>query len=173
MTNPVRIDVTGLVCAPEILPFLRRMHEQSGFPYCWPTPENKWSGKGTRGCLYDIGRDCSGAVSDALENAGLVLPEGRAMWSADRYYRAAKAEGRVVERPEIGDLVVYVAPSDTAVHIEAITASGKLIGAIGGDATCVTPEVSLKRGAMVQFREHPYPEAHGRAVFIRNPLRAV
>jgi hypothetical protein len=171
--NPVRVDVTGQVCSPELVPFLTTLRNQAGFPYVWPTEENAYSGKGLPGCLYPHGRDCSGTVSFALNACGFHLEGGRGMWSANRYYETAVAEGRVIEHPHIGDQVVYVSPSTgKAIHIETVMEDGRFFGAIGAGSNCTTPEKAKELGACVKYREHPYPEAHGRAVFLRNPLRA-
>jgi hypothetical protein len=170
--NPVRVDVTGQICAPELQPYLAGLRSQRNFPYVWPTPENRYSGKGLPGCMFPIGRDCSGTVEFALRGAGWN-PEGvrRGDCSGHWQYERALAEGRVTERPQIGDLVVYVSPQGHGVHIESILEDGSFYGAIGAGSNCTTPEKAKELDARVKVREHPYPEAHGRAVFIRNPLR--
>lgn len=153
----------ALVLQPEIQAFLNCMRMQSGFPYTWPTEENRYSGKGLPGCLYPHGRDCSGSISFALRGAGDAT-DRRADWNAHRYY----SELEKTDRPEAGDLVVYVR-NGHGVHIEAVMEDGRYYGAIGGDEGCTSPELAKQRDARVKYRESPY--RRGEPVFLVNPLR--
>lgn len=166
--NPVRVPVLDEPLEYEVAAFLNALLNQHGCPYVWPTEANRYSGKGLPGCLYPLGRDCSGTISFALRAAGDGI-DRRADWNAEKY----RAELAVTEHPRVGDLVVYVSPHGRGVHIEAITRDGRLFGALHGDAECTSPEKAMKRKpkACVEYRLTPYPEAHGKAVFLRNPLR--
>lgn len=167
--NPWRVDLVAGAYVPEpIRAYLNCLLNQQGFPYTWPTEQNRYSGKGLPGCLYPLGRDCSGTVSFALRGAGDLI-DRRADWNAEKY----ATECAKTDAPEAGDLVVYVSPLGRAVHIETVMEDGRFYGAIGAGSECTSPVIAMSRKppACVQYRERPYPLAHGRAEFRVNPLR--
>ncbi len=110
-----------------------------------PTPPNR-----------EAGLDCSGCVTWALEQLGIV-PEGFGlMHSAASLWEGA--DGLlvpVVDGVREGDLAFYGRPRVD--HVMAVFDSTQVVGASGAGATCVTVAEARRLGACVHYRApHAY-----------------
>lgn len=161
-----------LPIAPELKLFYEKLLSQEGFPYVWPTAENRWSGKGFPTSLYPEGRDCSGTITWALWAAGLQ-PDMRSTMNSGAMW--ARWDPAVDPLP--GDFVLYYnnppagAPK-RIVHVMTLMEDGRVFGADGAGSNCTNPDTAKQLNAKVQWRTGPHYYRTGiLAGFRRNPLR--
>jgi len=112
-----------------------------GRPYLWPHESNNWTGKK----YFDAGLDCSGAVSLALKELGLI-PEKVTMncgmlWG---YFI-----GKRTSEPQKGFLVFYGTPEKPS-HIMMCLSDTHCIGAAGGSSLCIDIQISKRADARVK-----------------------
>jgi hypothetical protein len=144
--------------------YLLELVKVEGYPYCWPVPENNFSGKGLPGSKFLNTRDCSGTVTAAILAAG--GPDLRAEWNADRMWR----EWMPTDKPEPGDLAFYGALRIS--HVMSLMPDGRVFGACGGDSRTVSPAIAAETGACVKYRSAP-GYRRDFAGFRVNPLRSI
>lgn len=129
--------------------FVDRVISFVGQDYCWPTAENKYSGKGFADALYQNTHDCSGTVTDALHQVtGVDL---RGTHNAQKLHD----ECEPVETPEEGDLAFYGKSKDQISHVMVCLADGRVVGASGGNSKTTTPDIAKASGAKVKYQTNP------------------
>lgn len=125
-----------------------------------------WGGKGERWGGHDgpVVYDCSGLVTCGLLYLG--LPDWRQTHNAARLYEALEPVPALQVMPM--DLAFYGQPHHIS-HVMFHWSDGRVYGAAGGNSSTVTPELAMKIGACVRYRDsHMYrPDFRG---FRRLPL---
>lgn len=150
--------------------FLEIVLAWEGQPYCWPTEENNWSGKGWKGAKYQGCHDCSGTVTDGLYQATDGALDWRMTTNAQRLFNLTEK----TEDPIPGDLAFYGPGRNMVSHVMVVVGErdGHLavFGACGGDHTTTSPERARAKGARLRHRRsHLYrPDFLG---FTRLPTR--
>lgn len=129
--------------------FLEKILSFEGQDYCWPTAENKYSGKGLKGALYPNTHDCSGTVTDALyQVTGVDL---RSTHNAQKLHDECDS----LSAPEEGCLVFYGKSPTQVSHVMTYMADGRVFGASGGNSKTVTPDIAKSIGAKVKYQSGP------------------
>ena len=109
-----------------------------GCPYIWGGA-NPWTGF-----------DCSGFVVWIYQVFGL-LPSGD--WTAKGLYEHFLAQLPRYSRPSLGgDLVFYGRSREDISHVMLQLAPDLVVGASGGDHTCLTVEDARRHGAQVKVK---------------------
>lgn len=129
--------------------FLVEAEKLAGLPYCWPTKENNYSGKGFDWSIYPDSRDCSGLVTSSIKAAG--GKDIRGTHNAQKLCDMLKD----TKTPEAGDLVFYGYGRNMVTHVMIYWGDGRVFGASGGNSHTTSPELAKKAGAMVRFRSKP------------------
>jgi cell wall-associated NlpC family hydrolase len=113
-----------------------------GCPYIWGG-SNPWTGF-----------DCSGFVVWVYQVFGL-LPSGD--WTAQELYERFLAKLPQYSGPALsGDLVFYGHSRQVISHVMLQVTPELVVGASGGDHTCLTVEGARRRGAMVKVKPLHY-----------------
>lgn len=112
-----------------------------GRPYLWPHELNNWSGKD----YYDLGLDCSGAVSLVLKELGRI-PDDITMNCG---MLLGYFLGRKVLEPQKGFLVFYGKP-EKASHVMMCLSDKYCIGAAGGSSQCIDIDISKEKDARIK-----------------------
>src|SRR5579863_3279779 len=108
-----------------------------GVPYLW-------DGKDP-----DVGLDCSGCVTAALEAIGLVIPSFGLAHNALSLYALFDPVDPTAPQP--ADFAFY--GSDGVVdHVMTVLSATQVIGASGGGSSCTSLEIARKLGACVHVR---------------------
>ena len=109
---------------------------QQGKPYLW-------------GIKGPNAFDCSGLVTCGISYVG--GPDLRQTHNAQLLFNETPTVMRGQEQP--GDLVFYGMSPHQITHVVIYCANGRVISASGGDHTCITLDIALRRGAKVTV--HP------------------
>ncbi len=125
--------------------FVLQCLEKNGCYYCWPTEENKYSGKGAGGKYLDV-YDCSGLVTSSIYEATGV--DMRNTYSAQKLYDQCI----LVDKPRTGDLVFYGYGKNMITHVMVIVGPG-CFGMCGGTSHTVTPDIAKSEGARAKLKE--------------------
>lgn len=128
--------------------YLEVIKSFEGQDYCWPTAENKWSGKGYETSLYPNTKDCSGTVTAGLFGASDGQLDMRNTHNAQALSELGEdADGGPVE----GDLAFY-GKDGHITHVMTVVSDGRVFGASGGDSRTTTPEIAKKMNANVRYQ---------------------
>lgn len=117
--------------------------------YCWPTAENKYSGKDLPSAMFKNVYDCSGLVTSSLYEATGGKIDRRATWNAQKLLMNCG----LIEEPRPGDLVFYGPSTGLVTHVMVYMgakAKDLVLGASGGDSTTTTPEKANAQNAKVK-----------------------
>lgn len=120
-----------------------------GQPYCWPTAENRYSGKGLPNAMYDNCHDCSGTITDALYKSS----EGKVDWRATHNAQKLHDVCEETKDPGLGDIVFYGKPGHIShVMLYVDHHDGVVFGASGGDHLTTSPKAALDKNAKVCYK---------------------
>lgn len=137
--------------------FLEFVLSKEGAPYCWPTEENRYSGKDLLNAKYKDCYDCSGLVTAGLYAASGHKLDWRGSTNASRLMRLLPE----THDPRPGDLAFYGAGRNLVSHVMIVLGekdrSLQVYGACGGNHHTTSPEIAKKTGARVRARtSHTY-----------------
>lgn len=140
----------------ELGAFVAWVLSKENLPYCWPTEENKYSGKDLRGAKYKDCYDCSGLITSGLYAATQKRLDWRANTNAQLLYKKCQpltekqAKGKVC-------LAFYGHGLNALNHVMLVLPDGRAFGACGGNSSTTSPELAAKQGARVRYRPtHAY-----------------
>lgn len=150
MTTNMKPEIAEILKGVSIKDYLEAIKSFEGEYYCWPTKENKYSGKGFLNSIYINTKDCSGTVTAGLYLASKGLLDMRSTHNA----HALMGLCTPVDPRDLrsGDMVFYGSGS-RASHVMTVTDDGRVYGASGGDSTTVTPELAKARNATVRHQK--------------------
>jgi hypothetical protein len=137
--------------------FLEFVLSKDGLPYCWPTEENRYSGKDLRHAKYKDCYDCSGLVTAGLYHAS----GGKLDWrSTTNAYRLMHLLPETHE-PRPGDLAFYGPGRNLVNHVMIVLGEKdrdlQVYGACGGNSYVTSPDIARAKGARVRTRKsHTY-----------------
>ena len=134
--------------------FLTYIRSKEGMPYCWPTQENNYSGKGWKHAKYKDCYDCSGLVTDGIFWATGGKLDYRMSTNCIQLLRLCR---RVPDTEvKAGDFAFYGADPHSTTHVMvALERQGDVVpvfGASGGNSDVTSPAIAKKKGARVRSR---------------------
>lgn len=141
------------------LAFIGSAVKRAGCWYCWPTRENRYSGKDLRDAEFPNTYDCSGLVTASLyESSGTKID-----WRATVNAQGLLERCGVVSKPQEGDLCFYGPSRGLVGHVMVWVGDagkkhgGPCFGASGGDSTTLSVRAAQARDAKVRgYKTHLY-----------------
>ena len=149
-TTNMKPDTAAILNGVSINDYLEAIKSFEGEYYCWPTSENKYSGKGFLYSIYINTKDCSGTVTAGLYRASGGTVDLRPTHNANALMGLCAEVASDATRA--GDLVFYGSGS-RATHVMTVMGDGRVYGASGGDSRTVSPTIAKAMNATVRYQK--------------------